>query len=183
MNHDPDWSLLPKCDYADSAITKNDPTVLRLLQLNRRGLVNKQDDLNELLITNDIDIALICETWLSDYNIGRVAINGYDFVFENRKNRKGGGVGIFLRNTLKYRKHSIPVNDLEQVVVEIKNDTGSLLVSSCYRPPDTNIAQFLESYGNLAETLQQIMKGRNNVVVIGLDHNLDLLKLHLHKPN
>ena len=40
---------------------------LSILQLNMRGLINKQSDLNKLLHagrTNKVDVALLCETWL-----------------------------------------------------------------------------------------------------------------------
>ena len=64
------------------------------MPLSVRGLVNKQDDLNKILLDNDVDMALLCETWLNEYNTHRSRINvtGYDFIYRNQVSRKGGGV-------------------------------------------------------------------------------------------
>ena len=42
------------------------PTDLNVLQLNIRGLLNKQDRLTALLHEHNVDVALLCETWLND---------------------------------------------------------------------------------------------------------------------
>ena len=79
-----DSSLISDCMYIDtntSMCSLPNPTILKILQLNIRGMVNKQDDLGSLLHRNHIDIALLCETWLNDINIGQVHILGYDLVY------------------------------------------------------------------------------------------------------
>ena len=85
------WTGLyyPLVSNSDSVFDSKDPTELRVLQYNIRGLVNKQDDLNKILVDNDIDVALLCKTWLNASNVNRINISGYDFVFKNRTNRKG----------------------------------------------------------------------------------------------
>ena len=50
---------------------------------------------------------------------------------------------------------------------------------SAYRPPNTNARTFLTEYKKLLDNLK---KQKDHEIVIGLDHNLDLLKSHLNQP-
>ena len=60
---------LTQCDYVDFDLinelkpTKND---LSIMQLNIRGLLNKQDQLNEIINECQADAILLCETWLKN---------------------------------------------------------------------------------------------------------------------
>ena len=49
---------------------------------------------------------------------------------------------------------------------------------SGYRPPNTSVKTMLSEYKRLITSLK---KCRNHELIIGLDHNLDLLKTHSHK--
>ena len=52
------------------------------------------------------------------------------------------------------------------------------MVGSVYRPPNTPETEFIQSY---TEIVKKITTQENKECIIGLDHNLDLLKSHLHK--
>ena len=71
----------------------------------------------------------------------------------------------------------IPTEILEHVVVELKTDKRNILVVSGYRPPNTNVRKFLREYQELLHTL---CKHKDHELIIGLDHNLDLLQCHQH---
>ena len=69
--------------------------------------------------------------------------------------------------------------DLEHVVVELKTDTRNILLVSGYRPPNTNVKNMLKDYKNL---LTKLKRCKHHELIIGLDHNLDLIgKTHVHK--
>ena len=68
---------------------------------------------------------------------------------------------------------------LEHCIVELKTDKRNILMVSAYRPPNTNAKIFLSKYRKL---LDKLKKQKDHEVVIGLDHNLDLLKSHLNHP-
>ena len=176
------WSTIPDCGYVDSPIAKCEVQDIRLLQYNIRGLVNKQDDLGRILSENDIDVALLCETWLNESNTHRVHISGYNFIHKNRQNRKGGGVAIFIKNCLKHRKLNIELPDMESISVEIKTDTNNMTFCSTYRPPNTNIENFLINYNHLLSKLNEHVTKNKSYLAIGIDHNLDLLKHAQHSP-
>ena len=66
---------------------------------------------------------------------------------------------------------------LEHCIVELKTDRKNILLISAYRPPNTNGKIFLGEYKRLLDSLK---KQKNHEIIIGLDHNLDLLKSHLN---
>ena len=173
--NDPDFLEVPKCDYVTDANEINTSgNNLNILQYNIRGLVNKQDDLKIFLKEYNIDIALLCETWLSDFNVPRIDIPGYELVYKNRENRKSGGVCILLKSTLKYReyKNTSTPSTFEIVTVELKTNKKYLLILSAYRPPSTIPTQFVHEY----TTLVNEQKKCGLKTIVGMDHNLDLLK-------
>ena len=53
----------------------------------------------------------------------------------------------------------------------------SIIIGSIYRPPITNPKEFNNQYKELMETLA---KEKNKEIILGMDHNLDLLKSNSH---
>ena len=66
---------------------------------------------------------------------------------------------------------------LEHCVVELKTDTRNILLMSGYRPPNCNVRTFLKEYSNLIISLK---RNKHHEIIIGIDHNLDLLKANSH---
>ena len=98
-----------ECDYIDNEELPDLPFNkhnLGIIQLNIRGLKNKQASLSRLinncLGTNKVDLILLCEIWLNDIDLKLINIPGYSFVALPRKTRKGGGVGILVSDQLQY---------------------------------------------------------------------------------
>ena len=167
--------------YEDYLSTHTRPQDLNLLQLNIRGLINKQSELNTLLQrerTNKVDVALLCETWIRAENRSRINIPGYQIESKERKGKKGGGVAILVKDNIKYRRRcdlEVDSKHLECVVVEIRDNVENVLLASCYRAPNMYQKEFLESYKKL---LQDLKKNSANLI-IGIDHNMDLLQSSL----
>ena len=63
------------------------------------------------------------------------------------------------------------------MVAELKGDKNNIILASCYRAPNSNQTDFLTSYNLLLSKLNK----ETNYVLIGLDHNLDLLKSNQHR--
>ena len=142
-----------ECDYIDNdelpdlPFNKHD---LGVMQLNKRGLKNKQATLSKLinncLGTNKVDLILLCEIWLNDSDLKLINIPGYSFVALPRKNRKEGGVGILINDQLQYsiRPDLTYQNaNIESCFVEITNMPKKTIVGSIYRPPNTNKKEFI----------------------------------------
>ena len=135
--------------------------------------------LKKLLNIHQIDVALLCETWLNDYNLHRIDICGYDLLYCNRSTKKGGGVCILEKDSLKHRSYDIKVDSsiLEHISVEIKTNTKNLLLTSDYRPPNTDSRTFINEYHSLLKCHQD-SKLKS---FIGIDHNMDLLHCDQHR--
>jgi predicted glutamine amidotransferase len=88
--------------------------------------------------------ALINETRLDNsISSAEVQICGYEIARRDRnRNRNGGGVAIYLRNNIPYVERSdliIPEN-VEALCLRIRKPKSKpVLVSTWYRPPDSNI--------------------------------------------
>ena len=67
---------------------------------------------------------------------------------------------------------------LEHIVVELKTNKENILLISGYRPPNANYKVFIKEYMTL---LKKLKKLNQHKIILGIDHNLDLLKTHLHK--
>ena len=118
---------------------KND---LRIVQLNIRGLLNKQDHLQRVITDTETDTFLLCKTWLTKIKESLVDITNYKLESKTRPDRIGGRVGILINKNLRSR----PRPDLEQkteilehVIMEMKTDKRNILLVLGYRPPNTNI--------------------------------------------
>ena len=182
------------CDYWDylSELTADSNHVvgtmsgsLGLLQLNIRGVLGKQNLLKNLL--NDVrhkmkvHMVMLVETWLKKNNTHRLQIPGYKFVCSHRKFKRGGGVGILIARNLEYRERkdlSLNVPNLESITVEVKTNHDSLLLCALYRPPNSSDRDFIRNYSRL---LSKFTPDQLSRLIIGLDHNLDLIKHDKHR--
>ena len=186
---DNETELFDECDYMDlteSNLIEIKECDLNIIHLNIRGIISKQSQLTNLLHTcigkHLIHIATINETWLTKDNEHLLNIPDYQVIKRNRIGKKGGGVCILVHKSLYYNElntiNNLQFKHIEQISIELKVQRKNLLVSSLYRPPNTNVTEFNEEYENLLRKMQATKLD----IVIGLDHNLDLLKIENHKP-
>ena len=68
--------------------------------------------------------------------------------------------------------------NFEHCMAEIILKKHNLLVGSLYWAPNTDQSKFLNEYKNFIDTLTDIPDCK---IILGMDHNLDLLKSHIHK--
>ena len=46
----------------------------------------------------NFSVITLCETWLSENNVGLYSFDGYKHEYRYRQNRSGGGVSIFIKD-------------------------------------------------------------------------------------
>ena len=153
------------------------------MHLNARSLLGNLDKFKILLsnIKKPFSVIGITETWLNDQTHDLVDISGYKFVSNHRTTKPGGGVGLYLQNSLEYKlcsKCNYTNPDLiESIFVEICIPNGkNIIVGTVYRPPNQNVAAFLEKFN---EIISIISKDNKPCYVMG-DFNLDLLHYNHH---
>jgi hypothetical protein len=70
---------------------------------NVRAICNKVDDLDLVLKMNEIDLAGITETWLNSNILDScVNIQGYNIVRNDRTEKRGGGVCVFVKSSIPF---------------------------------------------------------------------------------
>ena len=166
------------CNYIDVAKSINTSNNdLRIIQHNIRGVSSKLADL-KFLIDNSFnqespDIILLCETWLNDHS-PPLQIPGYNTEVTNRQTKQGGGVSILIGDNIQYRRLPTPIlnDNYEAYFINL-----TFIVGSIYRPPNTNPDEFTTW---LTSTLSLFDKRCE--IILGMDHNMDLLKADIHNP-
>lgn len=127
----------------------------------------KFDEIKKIVSMN-FDIFGLSETWLKPYvSSSSLKIPGYTLVRNDRLNMRGGGVGLFISNSLRYNlvlKISDP-GRCESLFVQLKNDNTRVLLGVVYLP-NGNIYEFEESHSDL-------LMRYSDVVVVG-DFNCNL---------
>ena len=173
------------CDYITDKFQSvvND---LCIVQLNVHGIGSKQSSLQHLIdncISNRTpDVVVLSETWLTPFS-PTIKVPGYEFCHKDRTSHRGGGVGLLISERIRYKiiqhNHTIGTT-FEHLTAEIcLRSNQKVLISSIYRPPNTPEAEFIDEYSKFVCILKRI---ENKGIIIGLDHNLDLLKAFKHGP-
>ena len=180
-----------KCDYLDLDDTANlDPNGYNftILQLNIRGLLSNQAKLQMLLNNlknkeSQVDIILLCETHLNKFTTQLVNVLGYTLTPSNRSISKGSGRAIFVRSEIlyscRYDLEKFCEKELESTYIEITAKNGKqIILGSLYRSLNTEVKQLFSYLKEIISKVEQ-EKGAKELV-LGMDHNLDLLKSHIH---
>ena len=128
------------CDYIDYDSLPNlktSPSNLNVIQLNVRGLQGKQSSIDHLL--NDrlkqcrVHVVVLSETWLNDSTEPNIKIPNYEYCGKPRdNNKKGGGVGFLVLNSLLYRAYNTDCrfDTFEYYGIEIKCRNKNVIISS-----------------------------------------------------
>ena len=177
-DQDPDanfFSELPDCEYYiedkfnDMLQQKNISganNCLSILHLNIRSLHRNLDSLTTLLKNVDLRFSFIgiTETWLRDSSL-HTDISGYNFVHNPRKDRTGGGVGLYLADNFDFKCRPDLVFSCtecaESLFVEINRPKEkNIIVGVVYRPPNQNLQDFMNSLDLLlASTVRPLLSG------------------------
>ena len=181
------FELTDNCDYLEENEVREIEIrnqALTVLQLNIRGLFGKKCELLKFLNgcnKKKVDVVLLEETWLNTQNNAQFNMPGYNFLGQARPNKKGGGVGILISNEIKYRlckDLTIENNpNFENISVEIKTGSSETILSCIYRPPNMDQKMFIKSFTELGNS---VFLEKNKEWIIGLDHNMDLIKTEQH---
>jgi hypothetical protein len=127
---------------------------LRLGYLNSRSLANKADAVAQHIISEELDILVVVETWLKPRDevvMDAATPSNYRSVRLDRKNKRGGGIAIIFRSTLrvvKILKHSVD-NVMELLQLRFASTgtggTAPFVICAVYRPPGSYV-QFLDEF-------------------------------------
>ena len=189
-NIDPE-NTLNSCNYftEDSlksvCVGKNikDFNSFTLFHLNVRSLPKHFETLTDYLTLLPLYLSIMgfTETWLNDSKASFYSMNGYDHLYHHRKDRPGGGVSLYVKNSIKYilrEDLSIDIantnSHVESIFIEVVNApcfSGRTVIGCVYRPPNGNVNSFVD---NLDKLLNSIEKEKKPCFILG-DFNINLL--------
>ena len=158
---------------------------LALCHLNILSLKQNLADFERYLNLLDMRFTIIgvSETWLGDCDCLLYELNGYDLIEEHRVSKRGGGVGIFVKNGMCFSKREdlcIFEEYAECVTIEIEksflNSDQNIIVCAIYRPPNTDTLVFNEMFSDLLD----IITRENKLCYIMGDYNINLLNHDTH---
>ena len=119
-----------------------------MASLNINSLLAHIDELRIWSEVQTFDLLAINESKLDEkINDGAVSRGGYEILRKDR-NPNGGGVALYIRNSLNYvnRSNLLP-QDMEALWIEIvKPNSKPFAVLACYCPPNSNSDDFLNRF-------------------------------------
>ena len=178
------------CDYCDISDTSDlnlTDSDLVCVQWNIRGILGKQGDVSNFLFDcmgkKKIDVVILVETWLTKSLEKKLNIPGYNFVGNHREGKKGGGVGFLISEELKYLPRTdlhCKLENFENCTIEVISPKKNILIGSVYRPPNTTEKLFIDNFSHSTSKVHKEKSNKKKDLILGLDHNLDLLKCDKH---
>ena len=150
------------------------------MHVNIRSVSKNFEKLKLILSEINYKFSIICltETWCSDqtfHNNSDYDLPEYNSIHQERKNKCGGAISIFINNNLIFKQRndfSISEEDNETLSVEIINkNTKNIIINTCYRPPNSKIRPLKSHITNIFNTLY---KQNKKVYFVG-DLNINSL--------
>lgn len=117
------------------------PGVTRISHLNIRSISDKKPKILDFIITNQVSICILSETWLQ--NKHKFAIPHYEIVRKDRDSR-GGGILVALHKDVAFQQVTLPpqLADLELIVIilpKLTHDNKDVTLVAYYNPPQNKV--------------------------------------------
>lgn len=126
---------------------------LRIITWNANGLVQRKQELENLMNNEKIDIALISETHFTTWTT--LKLRGYQiYTTEHPSNRAHGGTAVIIKESIKhYELDKHPQEHLQATSVYINDGNNDLTISAIYCPPrhkvdDKMFIKFFQTLGS-----------------------------------
>lgn len=156
-----------------SSVTNADK--VRLCSVNIQCLRNKVPEIEILCELNGLHILCVVEHWLTVEELSFYSsIAGLNLVASFCRNSLSGGAAIFMSPSLQCSP--IDLSDFSEEfhyeLAGVMINDYSLVVLAMYRSPNGDLSRFF----HLLEQCLRFLVTLNMSVVIGTDHNVDLLR-------
>lgn len=111
------------------------PKNLFVITWNANSVIHKKAELGDFLHENNVDVALVQETFLRPQH--KLKIANYTTHRQDRTDRQGGGTAILIKKHIKHHAMTIPnFDNIETTKIQVTMADGPLTFVSAYRPPN-----------------------------------------------
>ena len=155
-----------------------------IFHANIRSVNKNFEDLTFTLneIQHKFHIIGLTETWLKSTPHSMLSIPGYKCEHKNRPMQNGGGVMLYVKDSLQYtiRPDIVSASGcFESIFLEIGTNTKkTIIIGLIYRPPGLAVSNFSEEMDEILNKLTT----ENKICYILGDLNINLLKSDSHNP-
>ena len=156
-------------------------THISTCHLNTQSMTSAFDEFQFMVNESKFDIITLSERWLKNdkHLLEYVNFPGYKFSYRNIYEKRGGGVGVYIKDcfTYKIRNYIFSLDDsLEHPWVEVKgkNQNSPYLIGIVYQPNSEN-AKKIEWTEKIDAVLSSIKSTWDSTIIMTGDTNIYLL--------
>ncbi|KAK3907172.1 RNA-directed DNA polymerase from mobile element jockey [Frankliniella fusca] len=143
---------------------------LNILYINARSIKNKIDEIETICaLLKEIDVIVAVETWLTENITPFINIRNFNAEHVCRTDKKGGGVSVFIKSSLKHEQLKSSSNTCEMLSIQVTKGKTSLNVIGIYNPNVFNLDNLINEISSF------LGNHRGPTYVIG-DFNVNLLE-------
>jgi len=143
--------------------------------INSRSLNKKEEIIQQHLLSTNLDVLAVTETWLTaehgDATLENVCPAGYDAVHLPRDGR-GGGVALIYRSSIRVKSSLVtlspPPTSFELISRSLFLNSVCIRMWVIYRSPSQSVQRFLDEFSDLLE-LVSVSSGK--LLIVG-DFNI-----------
>ena len=147
--------------------------------MNIRSIPKHFSDLKAYLanLNHSFSVIGISETWLQD-KVPSYPLANYGLELDYRTHKRGGGVSLYLHESLQYksRKDLFIGGETNSVFVEVDksslNIDRNIIIGLIYRPPNSSISSFTQAVHALLDIL---ISEKKHIYILG-DYNVNTLR-------
>ena len=112
----------------------------RFFLSNAQSLPNKMDELQYVLQHNNVDIAVITESWLKAEQEETCQLPEYKSYNKNRQEKDGGGVSVLIKNDIPCSVIQVDTSNLEIIWISARpvwlpRSISTIIIAAVYFPP------------------------------------------------
>ena len=151
--------------------------IFKTALLNVRSLVNKSHLISDLIISHELDIMFLTETWLDlnnrEFVLNESAPPNFNYIDASRIGKKGGGVAVIYSDTYQCKQVSFGDFSSFEYLGAVLKCSPSVLLLIIYRPP-----KYCNSFFDEFSELLSIISIEHNCLSIVGDFNI-----HIDNPS
>lgn len=187
LNHFNEVLDMNSCSFytVDEFLLKDYPfkNNFNIINFNIRSFFKNYDEFLGIISKCNIiiDVIVLTETWINEDNSQLCHIDGYQSFHSFRSHRQGGGVSIFIRDTLSSNSELFNINNeiYETIGVKVKCNNSTVNIVGIYRPPVNKVDEFIQNLENIVE----LHNLTNNNTIIAGDFNICLMNEYNNNNN